>query len=323
MPSPFPYLDGERLLRLLSPMEAIAAIEAFFASHAREEVRVPERIHLKVPGRNTFGLYMPAAIGSYIGVKLVHLMPERAPSVEAEIFLYDAPTGRLLFWGDGKPLTGLRTAGVSAAAARKLLPECRSLLVFGGGVQAAAHIVAFAAAYPELSQVSVATRTEDSFAGLRARLPEHLSVRVRRGGDTPRELASADCVITTTPAPRPLFRWEDVPPACHLVAVGSATPAMQELPEDAFLESRVWVDTRAALHESGDCLAAERQGWREEHLSGDLFDLLAPAVPARGGAALSTGEQGGRTLFKSVGHAAQDLALLIHLWSALQEEQKT
>ena len=30
---------------------------------------------------------------------------------------------------------------------------------------------------------------------------------------------------------------------------------------------------------------------------------------------------GGRTLFKSVGHAAQDLAILIRLWETLQREK--
>ena len=104
------YLEGRRLLELLPPMQALRAIQRFFAGHGPESVVAPERIHLRVPGRETVGLYMPSATREYVGVKIVHLMPSRYPSVEAEIFLYDAETGRLLFWGDGKPLTVLEDA---------------------------------------------------------------------------------------------------------------------------------------------------------------------------------------------------------------------
>ncbi|MCH9017558.1 MAG: hypothetical protein IIB89_07350 [Chloroflexi bacterium] len=73
--------------------------------------------------------------------------------MEAEIFLYNAESGRLLFRGDGKPLTGIRTAAVSAAASLRLRPELSSLRVFGAGVQAAAHIAALASAHPSLTEL--------------------------------------------------------------------------------------------------------------------------------------------------------------------------
>ncbi len=310
MALPAPYLTGERLRALLSPQEALRAVQRFFAEHAREAVVVPQRIHLPVPGRDTIGLYMPAATGRYIGLKSVHLMPSRFPSVEAEVFLYDAETGRLLFWGDGKPMTALRTAAVSSAATLALLPECRRLVVFGAGVQAAAHVAALAAAYPGLEAVWAVTRTPASFARLAAALPEPLRARLHACDDAAARLAEADCVVTTTPAPRPLFAWAQLAPRAHVVGIGSATHAMNELPPEAFLEGRCWLDTRGAIAEAGDLRAAVARGWSEARLAGDLFDLLGPgARPQRGP---------GRTVFKSVGHAAQDLAVLIHLWERLQ-----
>ncbi len=90
-----------------------------------------------------------------------------------------------------------------------------------------------------------------------------------------------------------------------MVGIGSATPRMNELPPAAFLEGRVWLDTRNALEESGDLHAAQRAGWSEALLAGDLFDLLGPGPPPQRGE--------GRTVFKSVGHAAQDLAILVRL----------
>lgn len=310
--STIPHLDADRLASLLTPQAALEAMQSFFASHSREDVRAPRRIHLNVPGRNTVGLYMPSATSRYIGVKMVHLMPRRYPAVEAEIFLYDAESGRLLFWGDGKPMTGLRTAAVSTAASLRLCPDFRSLLIFGGGVQAAAHITAMASAYPRLGELRAVTRSEESFARLRELLPAQIMRRVRRGGDVPAELARADCIVTTTAAPEPLFDWQAVRPGTHIVAVGSVTPEMNELPPQAFLDSRVYIDTPAALGESGDFAAAKRIGWSEASVAGDLFDLLASDDPPP--------PQSTTTLFKSVGEATQDLALLIHLWESIRAE---
>jgi hypothetical protein len=88
----------------------------------------------------------------------------------------------------------------------------------------------------------------------------------------------------------------------------------------------VWVDTRRALEESGDCIAALMAGWREADVVGDAFDLLTPAMPAPGtgrsllGGMRFHGVEVHRTVFKTVGHAAQDLALLLALWEGLVAE---
>ncbi len=302
--SGLPFLSGEAVRRLLTPGEALRAVQQFFRENPRDRVVVPPRIHLNVPGQNNIGLYMPAATSRYVGVKLAHLMPQRRPNVEAEVFLYAADTGRLLFWGDGKPLTALRTAAVSAAGALALLKECRVLAVFGSGVQAAAHIAAFADAYPMLGEVRVMARSAQAWERLLVHLAPPLRGLARRVEQARAALAGADAVVTTTPAPQPILAAADLPERCHVAAIGSAAPAMNELPPEIFLTSRVWLDSPAALKEAGDCVAALQAGWRADQVAGDQFDLI-------GGAAAPPL---GRSLFKTVGHAAQDLALLIRLW---------
>jgi ornithine cyclodeaminase len=299
-----PYLDGGRLLALLTPGEALRAVRRFFREHDRAQVAAPPRIHLNVPGRDNIGLYMPAATRRFIGVKLAHLMPRRRPNVEAEVFLYEAATGRLLYWGDGKPLTALRTAAVSAAGALAVLPRCRALAVFGSGVQAAAHIAAFAGAYPMLEDVRVRARSPAAGERLRALLPAGLAPLLRLEESPRAALSGADAIVTATPAPAPLFDAAWLPESCHIAAIGSAAPGMNELPPGAFTGARVWLDSPAALREAGDCLAAARAGWEPARVMGDQFDLIGGPAPA----------PGGRTLFKTVGHAAQDLALLIRVW---------
>jgi ornithine cyclodeaminase len=224
--------------------------------------------------------------------------------VEAEVFLYAADTGRLLFWGDGKPLTALRTAAVSAAGALAVLPRCDALTVFGTGVQAAAHIVAFAAAYPMLREVRVVARSAEAWQRLAALLAPPVRELTRRAPAARTALAGADAIVTATPAPQPLFAAADLPARCHIAAIGSAAPSMNELPPEVFPSAQVWLDSPAALKEAGDCVAALRAGWSGDRVAGDQFDLIGGPAPP----------QAARTLFKTVGHAAQDLALLIRLW---------
>jgi len=314
MPGNAPFLSAERLQAMLSPAEALSAIQTFFRTHGPADVAVPPRIHLPFPGRSTIGLYMPAATGTHSGVKIVHLMPDRYPSVAAEVFLYDAETGALLFWGDGKPLTGLRTAGVSCAAALQLRGKCDNLLVFGAGVQAAAHIRLFLAGYGDVGNITVAARGEASFRRMLAMLPPEEAARPRLAlpgsAELEAALGAADVVVTTTPAPQPLFAWEALAPTALVVGIGSATHAMNELPPEGFVEAEVWLDTANAVEEAGDLQAAQKAGWRPGSQRGELGDLLRADHA-------TTRDQGGRAIFKSVGHAAQDLAILVHLHGLL------
>jgi len=77
----------------------------------------------------------------------------------------------------------------------------------------------------------------------------------------------------------------------------------------------VWVDTPSALHDSGDFHAALKQGWDKAQLAGDLWALLGTNSPVGANGAE------GRVVFKSVGHAAQDLAVLTHIWQGYQASQ--
>ena len=196
------------------------------------------------------------------------------------------------------------------------MPACRSAVVYGAGVQAAAHIAAFISAYPDLEAFWAVTRSEASWQRLRDALEPAARERVRRAERPETVLAEAACVITTTPASEPLFAWDDLAPNAHVVGIGSATHDMNELPPEAFLEGRVWVDTENALEEAGDCRAALALGWSVERLEGDLFALLGTDGVGAG----APERRGGRTVFKSVGHAAQDLAVLMRLWEHLRPE---
>jgi ornithine cyclodeaminase len=99
-----------------------------------------------------------------------------------------------------------------------------------------------------------------------------------------------------------LIHGEWLHPGTHLDLIGGFTPAMREADDEAVRRSSVFIDTDAALAESGDLIDPIAHGvLRRDDIAGSLFTLCRGQPPARE----SPREI---TLFKSVGSALEDLA---------------
>src|SRR5271157_401097 len=90
---------------------------------------------------------MPAVYGDIMGAKLVTLFPNNGdiglPTHQGIIVLLRATTGEPLAVLDGRLITEMRTAAVTAAATKLLaVPDAHILAILGSGVQARAHIEA-------------------------------------------------------------------------------------------------------------------------------------------------------------------------------------
>ena len=97
-------------------------------------------------------------------------------------------------------------------------------------------------------------------------------------------------------------------PGTHVNAVGACTPNARELDDEAVLGARLYVDRReSAMNEAGDLLIPHRAGLiGDDHVQGELGELLIGAVPGRGSDAEIT-------LFESLGLAVEDLAAAQHV----------
>ena len=91
-------------------------------------------------------------------------------------------------------------------------------------------------------------------------------------------------------------------PGQHLDLVGAFTPEMRESDDEAIRRAEVYVDTlEGAPREGGDIARPLAEGLLTlEEIRGDLFGLCRGSAPARG-------DPEAITLFKSVGHALEDL----------------
>ena len=97
-------------------------------------------------GKRYLGI-MPAITEDAMGAKLVSFYPGNVgtgvPTHLAMVVLFRTDTGEPLAVMDGRLITEMRTAAVSAAVTKYLaLPNSRVLTLLGSGVQAHAHLQA-------------------------------------------------------------------------------------------------------------------------------------------------------------------------------------
>ncbi|MBC8162168.1 MAG: ornithine cyclodeaminase [Roseiflexaceae bacterium] len=301
-------------LRQLVPIGlAIDAVAAAFAQLSSGQATVPLRQHLVIPPADGLALIMPAYLGgsAALGVKLLTLFPQNAvgplPVIQAMVALFDPADGQPLALLDGTYLTALRTGAASGVATRHLArADARVLVIFGAGATALHQILAVCAVRP-IERVLIVNRS----AGRAAALADQLRAV---GAPVPADvqlvpearvaLAEADVVCLATASPTPLFDDADLRPGTHINGIGSYAPHMQELPGATVARALVVVDQRAAAWaEAGDLVIPRQQGLIEEqHIAAELGELVAGQAAGRSSATQVT-------FFKSVGNAAQDVAV--------------
>jgi len=290
------YLDEAKVRSLLTWEALIPAVERALIGLSAGKIQQPVRSVLRVPEHEGFFALMPAVDGELMGVKLVTFYEKNVdqPTHQAVIQLLSAKTGEPLLAMDGRLITEMRTAAVSALAVRLFAPkDARVLAILGSGVQARSHLQAL--------------RLVRDFAEDRvwSRTREHAERFAEEFGATAVESAeaavrNADVVVGVASTREPLVRGAWLRENALVCAVAAVTPDRREL-DDAAMQAAVVVESReAALRESGDVIGSRSPIYAE------IGEVLAGALPA----------PAGRVVFKSLGVAAADLAAAGVVWRA-------
>ncbi|MBX7186771.1 MAG: ornithine cyclodeaminase family protein [Vicinamibacteria bacterium] len=305
-------LSRRDLERVLDFPSVIDVLEQAFRAEHRREWDTPKRIaaHTKAGGL----LAMPCGGGSpeALGAKLVSTFPGNAarslPSVSGLYALFDPGTGVPLSVMDGSYLTLVRTAAVSALAARLLSrPNARTLGLLGAGAQAAFHACLLAAVRP-IDAVTIWARRRDQAEALAASL--RASDDLRRVSSwtvtaVPEEAAACDLVVTATSAPDPVLLGRWLRDGTHLNPIGAHTRHTREIDTEAVTRAAVLaVETADTLLEAGDFQMAEAERGGVSDRVVTLGSILAKAAPFP-----AERDPGAITIFKSCGVAFEDLAV--------------
>src|SRR5438034_7311086 len=140
-------LHEEQVRNHLRMAELIPAMEKALIDSSVGKVTQPVRQVISVEPPGGFYGMMPALTPDGLGQKIVTFYPPNAekdlPTHMALIVLNDPQTGAPLAVMDGRLITEMRTAAVSAAATKLLAPkDAKALAVLGSGVQARSHVEA-------------------------------------------------------------------------------------------------------------------------------------------------------------------------------------
>src|SRR6202023_833594 len=138
-------LSETDVAKVLKYEQLIPAMEKALSAFSAGRVIQPVRNMLTIEEGKRFLGIMPAVAEEGMGAKLVCFFPKNAGSHMrphlAMIMLFQPETGQPLAFLDGRLITEMRTAAVSAAVTRHLAPkDSRVLALLGSGVQAQAHL---------------------------------------------------------------------------------------------------------------------------------------------------------------------------------------
>jgi thiomorpholine-carboxylate dehydrogenase len=216
------------------------------------------------------------------------------PTHLAIIELLDRATGQPLAVMDGRLITEMRTAAVSAVAAETIAPNAKTLGIFGSGVQARSHIEA-------LRTINPAFREHGSIK-IWSRKPEKAAMLALETGATAtsiEEVAACDVVVTVTAATAPVLLGKWLAPQSLVIAVGAVGPAFRELDDEVMSGYLVAESRQGSENESGDVILS---GAKVRSEIGEILASTAPLPPP------------GRTVFKSLGMAIEDLTGAALVW---------
>jgi ornithine cyclodeaminase len=263
---------------------------------------------------------MPTSDGRFYSFKYVNGHPKNTAAglltVTAFGVLADVGTGYPLLLSELTVTTALRTAAMSALAARHLArPESRCMALIGNGAQSEFQAIAFhrMLGIRELRLYDTdAKATVKLERNLRA-LPELDDLRIVRTSSAADACKGADVVTTVTADKRNavILTPPMIVPGMHLNAVGGDCPGKTELHSDVLRmpNLRVFVEYEPQSRIEGEI----------QQMPADY--PVTEFARVAGGAARGRTDAADITVFDSVGFALEDYSALRFLHALLREER--
>ena len=289
------YLSESDVEGLLTAGEAVPVVEACFLRMASGSVENVPRRRLELDeGAFAVMSAVDRELG-YAGLKAYTVVGGKAAFV---VCLFELQAGTLAAVIEADALGQRRTGAASGVAAKHLARTgAASLGVIGCGWQAVSQVDAIRSAVPTIERVVAYCRTPE-------RLRAFCSATGAEPGESHRDAAEQDIVVTVTTSRDPVLRGEWLRDGALVCAVGANDPRTREL-DNVVLERATFIccDSREqAQLESGDLIDPVASGvldWLEVH---ELQEVVAGELPGR-----QSDED--IILFKSNGLAAWDVAI--------------
>jgi ornithine cyclodeaminase len=295
--------------------ELITELKSKFASNS---ILVPMRHHHDFPNpvvkEDSTLLLMPAwNPGKEAGVKIVTVSPENSqfdlPSIQGTYLYMDATKGTIKAIMEAKNLTAKRTASASALASSYLSKiDSSSLLMIGTGALSINLIKAHASVRP-IKTVYIWGRNYEKAKKIATQL-EKENFEIHPIQTIEEKISEVDIISCATLSKTPLVFGKYLKAGQHVDLVGAYKKDMREADNESITKASVFVDTfQGGLKESGDIVIPLKEGvLKEKEIKADLFELCSEIKQGRT-------NDSEITIFKSVGHALEDLAAATYYYN--------
>jgi|KBSSwiStaDraftv2_1062776.scaffolds.fasta_scaffold00104_41 ornithine cyclodeaminase len=307
------FFDAAQVEALLDYPGCIAAMRQAMIALSTGEREQPLRTIWPLGDGDMWGI-MPGDLAalSTFGAKLVSVFgdPGRPGRTRHQgvVVAFDGVTGAVSCIADAEPITMIRTACATAVATDALArKDAEVLAIFGCGVQAEAHLRAVPLVR-KFREILAWGRSPEKAQGLAEAMSGQIGQTITAVADGADAAARADVICTVSSSREPILLNDWVRPGTHINLVGSSMLGPAEVDAALVARARYVADYRpGALAQGAELAAARDAGLVDDaHVIGEIGEVLAGRLRAR-----ENDEQ--ITIYKSLGHVAQDLAAADYL----------
>jgi ornithine cyclodeaminase len=309
---PITFFDAAQVEDLLDYPGCIDAVREAMVALSSGERPQPLRQIWHV-GDGTWGI-MPGDLSalSSFGAKLVSVFGEPGKPGRSRhrgiVVAFDGKTGEVSCIADAEPITQIRTGCASAVAIDALArADSEVLAIFGTGIQAEAHLRAVPLVR-RFREILLWGRSADKTRAFAEKMSSETGQPINAISDNREAAERADVICTVTSSAEPVLLGEWVKPGTHINLVGSSLLGPVEVDSALVARARYIADYRPGVLAQAAELAIARDAGLvdDDHVVGEIGEVLAGRIAGR-----ESDEQ--VTIYKSLGHVAQDLASAAYL----------
>jgi ornithine cyclodeaminase/alanine dehydrogenase-like protein (mu-crystallin family) len=306
-------ITAEDIFSLLPVDECIDVVEEAMRELSRGRTDQPDRRLMPLGEGNAMGI-MPGAMRepAVHGVKILSLYPNNPArglsSHQGVMLLFDTRQGTPLAALDAAALTAHRTAAATAAATRALSrTDACVLAILGAGEQAEHHLPALMRVR-NFATLRLWSRNRANAEALAGRQSE-AAVSIQVAASAREAVAGADVIVTVTASHTPILEGAWLEPGQHVNLVGASISSAREIDDEGVARGRFFVDcAAAATTQAGELLGAIGSGMVDrQHVVGEIGTVYDGGITGRR-------HRDEITIYKSLGTAAQDLAIAHAIW---------
>jgi ornithine cyclodeaminase len=307
-------IDRDEVRARLTYEVCIPLVRQAMIAFSRGETKQLLRAILPLGDGRLFGS-MPGGLGGRapFGAKLVSVFPENfangVQSHQGVVVLFDGETGAPVCVAHAGEITAIRTGAASAVATDALArPDAHRLALLGYGEQAQTHARAISRVRA-LSAITVWGRSPERAQAFADGMAKELGLPVTACASAEAAVEGADIVCTVSSAKDPILFGRWLAAGAHVNVVGSSYAGPVEVDVDLVVRSRFIADSReGVLAQGAEFLNAKAAGLvGDDHVAGEIGQVLDGTLEGR-----QSADQ--LTVYKSLGHIAQDLAAVQALY---------